>query len=136
MIGWATIGYGAALSALLAGALVALATRGHRTDARGHRLGAQGHRVGAGIGAAVGAAAGPIAWNAILRATHGTSFFTDAPVAVLPASWQDTGSGVFAVAATVTVLGLGPLAELPARRVVPLGLLAGLAAFLVDVYLY
>jgi hypothetical protein len=129
MIGWATIGYGAALSALLAGALVTLATRSHR-------VGAQGHRVGAGIGAAVGAAAGPIAWNAILRATHGTSFFADAPVAVLPASWQDTGSGVFAVAATLTVLGLGPLAGLPARRVVPLGLLAGLAAFLVEVYLY
>ncbi|MFF4605730.1 hypothetical protein ACFY12_23685 [Streptomyces sp. NPDC001339] len=31
------------------------------------------------------------------RATHGTQFFTDAPVAVFPISWQDTGSGVFAV---------------------------------------
>lgn len=122
MIGWATIGYGAALSALLGGVLVALATRGHR--------------LGAGLGAALGAAAGPLAWNAILRATHGASFFTDAPVAVLPASWQDTGSGVFAIAATMVVLGLGPLAGEPARRVVPLSVLAGLAAFVVDVYLY
>ncbi|WP_203907528.1 hypothetical protein [Rhizocola hellebori] len=122
MISWMVIGYGAALSALLAAALVALAARGHR--------------VAAGVGAALGAAVGPIAWNAILRATHADSFFTDAPIAVMPASWQDTGSGVFAIAATALVLGLGPLSGEPARRAVSLSLLAGLAAFLVDVYLY
>jgi hypothetical protein len=54
----------------------------------------------------------------------------------MPASWQDAGSGVFAVAATAVVLGLGPLGSQPARRTVALSLLAGLAAFLVDVYLY
>jgi hypothetical protein len=32
--------------------------------------------------------------------------------------------------------GLGPLAGEPARRVIPRAVLAGLAAFLVDVYLY
>jgi hypothetical protein len=98
MISWATIFYGAALSALLAGALVA--------------------------------------WNAILRATHADSFFTDAPMRILPASWQDAGSGVFALATAALILGLGPLRTLPARRVVSLCLLTGLAAFLVDVYLY
>jgi hypothetical protein len=122
MISWSTIVYGAALSALLAGALVALTARGHRLSA--------------GVAAALGAAAGPVAWNAILRATHASTFFTDAPIAVMPASWQDTGSGVFALAATAIVLGLGPLAGQPARRTVTLSLLAGLAAFLVDVYLY
>ncbi len=122
MISWAVIGSGAALSALLAGVLVALA--------------APGNRLAAGTGAAVGAAAGPIAWNAILRATHASTFFTDAPLVILPASWQDTGSGVFTIATTAIVLGLGPLGGQPARRVVPLALLAGLAAFLVDVYLY
>ncbi len=122
MISWGTIGYGAALSAVAAGVLVAAVARGHR--------------VVAGLGAAVGAAAGPVAWNAILRATHADTFFTDAPVAVLPASWQDTGSGVFAVAVTAVLLGLGPLGSGPARRTVAYALLAGLAAFLVDVYLY
>jgi hypothetical protein len=122
VISWAVIGSGAALSALLAGVLVALA--------------APGNRLAAGTGAAVGAAAGPIAWNAILRATHASTFFTDAPLVILPASWQDTGSGVFTIATTAIVLGLGPLGGQPARRVVPLALLAGLAAFLVDVYLY
>src|SRR5262245_6871529 len=83
-----------------------------------------------------GASLGPIAWNAILRATHGTTFSTDAPIAVMPASWQDTGSGVFALGATTILLGLGLLRHEPARRTVSLALLAGLAAFLVDVYLY
>jgi hypothetical protein len=97
---------------------------------------AKGNRLRAGISAAIGAAAGPIAWNAILRATHASTFFTDAPVAVMPASWQDTGSGVFAFAATTLVLGLVALSSQPARRMTTYALLAGLAAFLVDVYLY
>ena len=122
MIGWDTIGYGAAVSAVAAGVLVAAVARGHR--------------VVAGLSAAVGAAAGAIAWNAILRATHADTFFTDAPVAVMPASWQDTGSGVFAIAVTALLLGLGPLGASPARRVTLYAMLAGLAAFLVDVYLY
>jgi hypothetical protein len=122
MIGWGVIAYGAALSALLAGLLVAAAARTQR--------------VSAGLGAALGAAAGPVAWNAILRAAHGDEFFTDAPIAVFPASWQDTGSGVFALAATALVLGFGSLAGQPARRTVALSALAGLAAFVVDVYLY
>jgi hypothetical protein len=77
-----------------------------------------------------------LGWNAILRATHASQFFTDAPLRLLPASWQDTGSGVFALAATAVLLGIGPLAAAPARRTIGLAVLCGLAAFLVDVYLY
>jgi hypothetical protein len=55
---------------------------------------------------------------------------------VLPASWQDTGSGVFATAAAALVLGLGPLRAATGRRVALVALVCGLAAFLVDVYLY
>lgn len=122
MLAWSTIVYGAVLSALLAGVLVALAARERRLAAT--------------VGAVVGAAVGPIAWNAILRATHASTFFTDAPLTVMPASWQDVGSGVFAFAVTALVLGLGQLAAVSARRLVALSLLASLAAFLVDVYLY
>jgi hypothetical protein len=122
VIGWDTIAYGAALSAAAAGIVVAGVARGHR--------------IAAAASAVVGAAAGPVAWNAILRAAHGDQFFTDAPVAVLPASWQDTGSGVFALAATTLILAVGPLGGLPARRVAGYALIAGIAAFLVDVYLY
>lgn len=122
MIDWPTIAYGAALSAVLAGILVAIAARETR--------------LAAALTAAVGALAGPVAWNAILKATHATQFFVDAPISVLPASWQDTGSGVFAVAVTALLLGLGPLGAQPGRRTAALALLAGLAAFLVDVYLY
>ncbi|AYV32194.1 hypothetical protein EES41_36165 [Streptomyces sp. ADI95-16] len=121
MISWGQIFYGAALSAAFALVLLAL-PRGRRP-------------VVLAVGA-LAAAAGPIAWNAILRAAHGDQFFTDAPVAVFPVSWQDTGSGVFALAVTALALGLGPLAAEPARRTSVYALLAGAAALLVDVYLY
>ncbi|WP_433375821.1 hypothetical protein ACQPZX_06675 [Actinoplanes sp. CA-142083] len=121
MLSWGTMLYGAALSALLAAVLVAAVPP---------------RRAAVIATAAAGALLGPLAWNAILRAAHGTQFFTDAPIAVLPASWQDTGSGVFAIAATALLLGFGPLAAGPGRRLAMTATLAGLAAFLVDVYLY
>ena len=122
MLSWASILYGAAVSAVLAGAALAALTRPRQPAV-----------IVAGV---VATAAGPVAWNAILRATHASQFFTDAPLRVLPASWQDTGSGVFALAATAVLLGVGPLAAGPARRTIGLAGLCGLAAFLVDVYLY
>jgi hypothetical protein len=123
VLAWSTITYRAALSAVLAAALVAVAL------CRPRRLRVI---VSAGLTAGLGAAA----WNAILHATHAGQFLTDAPVAVLPASWQDSGSGVFALAATAALLGVGPLGPGPARRTIGLAALCGLAAFLVDVYLY
>jgi hypothetical protein len=122
MIGWGQIGYGAALSAVVAAGLLAAVVRERRPVVI--------------VTGALAAAAGPVAWNAILRAAHGDQFFTDAPVAVFPVSWQDTGSGVFALAAAALVYGLGPLAMKPARRTAARALLVGLAALLVDVYLY
>src|SRR5918912_1425435 len=103
MLSWATMIYGAALSALLAAVVVAATMRPRR--------------VAVIVTAAAGALAGPLAWNAILRAAHGTQFFTDAPIAVLPASWQDTGSGVFTIAVTALALGIGPLAAGSGRRI-------------------
>jgi len=122
MISWAQIAYGAVLSGIAAAVFVALAAR---TD-----------RLPAVLGGAVATIAGAVAWNAILRAAHGDQFFTDAPVTVLPASWQDTGSGVFALALSGAVLGGFVLPGLPARRVAAYAVLCGLSAFLVDVYLY
>lgn len=81
-------------------------------------------------------AAAPIGWNAILRATDASNFFTDAPIAVFPASWQDFGSGVFTLAAAALLLGVGPLGKATGRRVVALASACALAAFLVDIYLY
>jgi hypothetical protein len=122
LIGWGQILYGAALSALLAALLLAAVLRLRRPAV-----------VATG---ALAAAAGPIAWNAILRAAHGAQFFTDAPLAIFPVSWQDTGSGVFTLAAAAVALGLGPSRPEPARRVVGYALLVGVAALVVDVYLY
>jgi hypothetical protein len=122
MLSWITIIYGAGLSAAVAAIAVAVAVRPRQPMVIAT--------------AAIGALTGPLAWNAILRATHGDQFFTDAPVAVLPASWQDTGSGVFTVAVCALGLGVGPLAAGTGRRIAAVAALAGLAAFAVDVYLY
>ena len=120
MIAWSSIAYGAALSAVFTAVVVALVTR----------------RPLLTVMLAVAAAVGPIGWNAVLRATHAREFFTDAPIAVFPISWQDTGSGVITLAVATAILGLGPLARDAARRTVALATLTGLVACLVDVYLY
>lgn len=122
MLSWASILYGAALSAVVAGATLAVVARPRQLAVI--------------LTAVLATGIGPLAWNAILRATHASQFFTDAPLRLLPASWQDTGSGVFALAASAVLLGLGPLATAPARRTIGLAAVCGLAAFLVDVYLY
>lgn len=112
MVSWSSIAYGGALSALVAGVLVALVARGRRLTAA--------------INAALGAAAGSIAWNAILRITRSG----------WPASWRDVGSGFFAFAASALLLSLGPLVNARARRTLALALLAGFAALFVAVYVY
>jgi hypothetical protein len=122
MISWFQIAYGAVLSGLLAGIVLAFFARPNRLSAA----------LAGGVATIVGA----VAWNAILHAAHGDQFFTDAPVVVLPASWQDTGSGVFAVAAAALLFGLAVLPAAPARRVSGYAAVCGVAAFLVDVYLY
>jgi hypothetical protein len=119
---WSTVGYGAVLSAVLAGVLVALAVRPRRPA------------VIAAV--ALASALGPLAWNAILNRLGAAEFFVDAPIPVFPISWQDTGSGVFAVAVAAVVLGLGPMAVAPGRRVALAASLAGVGALLVDIYLY
>jgi hypothetical protein len=122
VISWGSIAYGAALSAAAAAAAVALILRERRPAVL--------------LAAGLAAAAGPFAWNAILRDAGGDGFFVDAPFAALPASWQDTGSGVFATAAAALILGLGPLRGASGRRLALVALACGIAAFLVDVYLY
>src|SRR6266511_555927 len=107
MLSWSTITYGATLSAVGAGLLVGVAGRPRRPTV---------------IATAVASAfLGPTAWNAILRATHGNNFFHDAPIAVFPVSWQDTGSGVFALATATLLLGLGSMARDPGRRLLLVG---------------
>lgn len=122
MLSWGVIAYGAALSAVLALVLVLFVARERRP--------------GVLVAVAVGAIVGPVAWNAILGATSANQFFVDAPIPVFPISWQDTGSGVFALAALGLILGFGPLRAAPGRRVALLASLGALGALLVDIYLY
>lgn len=122
MLSWITILYGAVLSAAGAALLVTATIRPRRMPVIAI--------------AAAAAFLGPLAWNAILRAAHGDSFFVDAPVPVFPVSWQDAGSGVFTLAVVAVLLGLGPLARDPGRRLATVALLSALSSLLVDVYLY
>jgi hypothetical protein len=122
MISWMQITYGAVLSGVVAAAALALLVKSYRLPTA--------------LGGGIATAGGALAWNAILRAAHGDRFFTDAPLPVLPASWQDTGSGVFTLAATGLLLGSVVLPAVPARRVIGYATVCGVAAFLVDVYLY
>ena len=83
MLSWACILYGAALPAVVAGAALAVLARPRQPAV-----------ILTGV---LGTAAGPLAWNATLRVPHASQFFTDAPLRLLPASWQDAGSGLFAL---------------------------------------
>ena len=121
MIGWGSILYGAALSALAAAIVVWLIRE---------------RRPAVVASAALAAAAGPIAWNAILHHLDAREFFVDAPIPVFPVSWQDTGSGVFALAAATLTLGLGVLRTASASTLTRIALSCAVAALLVDVYLY
>lgn len=122
LISWGRIFYGATLSAAVAALVVIFALRERH--------------IGAVVSAVLATAAAPIGWNAILRATHAANFFTDAPIAVFPASWQDFGSGVFTLAAVSVVLAVGFLRRATAGRVATLAAGCALAAFLVDIYMY
>lgn len=84
---------------------------------------------------AAAALLGPLLWDLILRHTGG-KFLVDAPGYVFPVSYEDTGSGVFATAIAVLVLGFGPLRAATGRRVALSATVCGLAALLVDIYLY
>jgi hypothetical protein len=132
MISWLQVVYGVVLTGLLTALLLWLASRWSPLAVLDG--GAAGRLVIlAGAGSS---AAGALAWNSVLQATAGRQFFHDLPFILFPVSWQDAGSGVFALALAATVLGLGPLASAPARRATSLALLCGLGALLTDTYLY
>jgi hypothetical protein len=73
-----------------------------------------------------------IAWHLLLNATRATGFDVDAPVIGL--SWEDVGSGVVALFATVLVLGLITDRREAAVRVVGAASIAGLVAMILDLF--
>jgi hypothetical protein len=73
-----------------------------------------------------------IAWHLLLDATGAFGFDVDAPI--ISVSWEDVGSGVVALFATVVVLGLGTERREPAIRVVGAAAIVGLVAMVLDVF--
>jgi hypothetical protein len=55
---------------------------------------------------------------------------------VFPVSYEDTGSGVFATALAAHVLGFGPMRTDNGRLLALTPAVCGLAALLVDIFLY
>jgi hypothetical protein len=122
VISWATILYGAALTFIFVAGVMWLVARSQPVTI---------------AVAACASTVGVLLWNAILHSVSGAGgFFVDAPIVVFPASWQDTGSGVFALAASALALGIGPQHHMPARTATGLAACAALTAFAVDMYLY
>jgi hypothetical protein len=123
MISWGRIFYGAALSTAVAVLVFVVVRRERRPRVL--------------VAALAATFLGPLAWNAILHraATPSDGFFVDIPFGPFPVSWQDTGSGVFTLAAASVLLALAVPRE-AARHVFGLALLAAIVAFLVDIHFY
>ncbi|MDX8048496.1 hypothetical protein SK571_03805 [Lentzea sp. BCCO 10_0798] len=77
-----------------------------------------------------------LSWSTVAYGAALSAVLAAVLIAVFPVSWQDTGSGVFALAASALLLGFGPQGSEPGRKVALAALLAAIAALVVDVYLY
>ena len=123
MIGWGQVFYGAALTTVIAAVVLVFAKRERSPGV-----------LGPGLAAAF---LGPLAWNSILQraATEADAFFVDIPFKPFPVSWQDTGSGVFTLAAASLFLGVALRRE-PAGRMLGVAAVVALVAFFVDIYCY
>jgi hypothetical protein len=73
-----------------------------------------------------------IAWHLLLNATGASGFDVDAPV--IRVSWEDVGSGVVTLFATVVVFGLVTERRERASHVVGAAAIAGLVAMVLDVF--
>ena len=73
-----------------------------------------------------------VVWHLLLNATGAMGFDVDAPLIRL--SWEDVGSGVATLFATVVIFGLGTERSEPAVRVVGAAAIAGLVATILDVF--
>jgi hypothetical protein len=69
-----------------------------------------------------------IAWHLLLNATRASGFDVDAPI--IRVSWEDVGSGVVTLFATVVVFGLVTERRERASRVVGAASIAGLVALI------
>lgn len=121
MPSWGAVAWGVIASALLAAIAVRFLLRERRPSVL--------------LAASLAASIGPLVWDLILRHTGG-DFFVDAPGYVFPISFEDTGSGIFGTAIAALLLGFGPLRAATGRRLAASTLVCGLAALLVDIYLY
>lgn len=73
-------------------------------------------------------------WNGMLNVRHATMIDGDIPFKPFPISWQDTGTGIFALAfATAALLATVHRHE-PGHRTLKIAGIAAVAALLMDIY--
>lgn len=84
--------------------------------------------------AAAGVFAGTWLWNLMLNVRHATTVDGDIPFKPFPISWQDTGTGIFALAMTTVLLLATVQRNEPGHRTLKIAGIAAGAAFLIDVY--
>ena len=84
--------------------------------------------------AAVGVFAGTWLWNLMLNVRHATSIDGDIPFKPFPISWQDTGTGIFALAITTMLLLATVHRDQPGHRTLKIAGIAAGAACLMDDY--
>ena len=121
MPSWGAVAWGVIASAVLAAVALRVLLRERRASVL--------------LVGALAALLGPLLWDLILRHTGG-KFLVDAPGYVFPVSFEDTVSGVFATAVAALTLGFGPERSASGRRLALAAVVCGVAALLVDVYLY
>ena len=83
---------------------------------------------------AVGVCGGTWLWNAMLNVRHANVIDGDIPFRPFPISWQDTGTAVFAFAATALLLLITIHQHQPGYRTLKLAGIASLAALVMDIY--
>jgi hypothetical protein len=121
-LSWSSILYSAALSAVVAGAALTALARPRQPAVI--------------LTGALATAAGPLVWNATLRATHASQSLPTPAAPAARAAGKTPARACSPLAVTAVLLGFGLLAFASARRTIPLAVLCGVAAFLVDIYLY
>lgn len=84
--------------------------------------------------AAAGVFTGTWLWNLMLNVRHATTIDGDIPFKPFPISWQDTGTGIFALAIATTLLLATVHRYPPGHRTLKIAGIAAAAAFILDVY--
>ena len=85
---------------------------------------------------AVGLMAGTWLWNAMLNIRHAKVIDGDIPFTPFPISWQDTGTGIFALAFSTGLLLATTMRHHPGIRTLKIAGIASACCCIIDIYFW